>query len=820
MTDARETREHYKVFSKQINKIGRDEFDQRWEQIQRTIYENDFAYSGYNTPEDKPRPWELDAIPFLISSSEWSSVETALKQRAHVLNLILQDLYGNQELLKQNVIPPELVFSHPGFLRAYHGLLSPQDTCLHFYAADIARSANGEWWVLSDRTEAPSGLGYALENRILISRMLPEVYRKCQIQRLAPFFMAVQNTLRNLSPNNKENPHIVLLSHGQASTSYFENAYLARYLGYTLVEGEDLAVRNNQVLLKTLGGLIPVDVVFRRQNSADCDPLELLSDSRLGIAGLTQAVRSRTVGVANSLGAGLVESAAFMSFMPRMCQFFLGEELLMPSVASWWCGQPKELNYVLEHLEDLIIQPAFRNRGKDGVTREKLASLSLSELTETIRKNPTRYVAQEKMMRSSLPTWNVDQQSAHLALRVYSVAADNSYVVMPGGLARTSTSVDPLELSIRKGEGSKDTWVLADTPVDQTSLLGEHNQSITLLRTGSELPSRAADNIFWLGRQLERAESFGRLLRSTVSRLCGETRTTSDLEIPTLLRCLADQGQIEPGYAIDNLRVQLPQIEGELAHIVFDQSQPVSLRSVLDELVRLGAKVRNRISVDTWRIIRRVDKGFRPARYKITTLSDILTMTDELITELAAFSGIVMESMTRTQVFRFLELGRRIERSIQTISLVKNSFMPMPEVQGPILETVLEVADSLMTYRSRYMSNLQLAAVLDLLLTDDTNPRSLVFQFTQISKHVDRLPRDSYQPGYSLEQSLAMSLLQSVQLFDIQQAAEHHSLGNYDDLEQHIDSWNDQIPKLSEAISHRYLVHATPAHQLTDISPQ
>jgi uncharacterized circularly permuted ATP-grasp superfamily protein/uncharacterized alpha-E superfamily protein len=820
LTDTQQSRPHLKLFLDAIAQIGRSEFEHRWQQAQRTVQANDFAYSGYAAPDDKARPWELDAIPFLISAAEWDSVSTALNQRAHLLNMVLKDLYGEQSLLKQGILPPELVFSHPGFLRAYHGQQLQNDCFLHFYAADLARSPNGEWWVLADRTEAPSGIGFALENRILISRMFPELFHQCHVERLAPFFIAAQETLRSIAPHGSENPRVVLLSQGPNSQNYFEDAYLSRYLGYTLVEGGDLAVRKNQVMLKTLGGLIPVDVILRRQNSNDCDPLELDSTSRKGAAGLTQAARSGQVGIANSLGSGLIESVAFMAFMPRLCKSLLGEELLMPGVASWWCGVPDQMNYVLKNLEKLVIQPAFRVRGKNSPTLESISKMSPKKLTELIKANPTQFAAQEKVMRSSIPVWRGDVQPAYLALRAYAVNSGESYTVMRGALARTASALDPLELSVRKGEGSKDAWVLADSPVEYVTLLKEQGRTITLRHSGAELPSRAADNIFWLGRQLERAEAIARLLRSTVSRLSGETRSTSDLEVPVLLRCLADQGQIEPGYAIDKMRSQLPPVEHILIASVFDKSQPTSLRSVLDQLFRLGSIVRDRISLDTWRIIRRIDKGFLPAPYGVTNLSDVLTMTNELITELAAFSGIIMESMTRTQAFRFLDLGRRVERSLQILSLVKNCFIPMPQAQGPIFETVLEVADSLMTYRSRYLANLQLAAVLDLLLTDETNPRSLVFQFMRLSKHVEQLPRNQTLPGYTAEQRLVMTLLHSVRMLDIQAIAEAHSLGDYQPLEGLIETWESQLPKFSEAISHRYLVHAVSSHQLSDISPQ
>jgi uncharacterized circularly permuted ATP-grasp superfamily protein/uncharacterized alpha-E superfamily protein len=820
LLEGAQPRPQSRLFLDALSRIGREEFEHRWEQAQRTVQANDFAYSGHVSPADQPRPWELDAIPFLISASEWATIATALKQRARLLNLVLSDLYGQQTLLTQGVLPAELVFSHPGFLRAYHGQV-PRDNCfLHFYAADLARSPNGKWWVLADRTEAASGIGFALENRILTSRMFPELFHQCHVERLAPFFIAVQERLRSLAPHGMENPRVVLLSHGPESPNYFEDAYLARYLGYTLVEGGDLAIRRNQVMLKTLGGLIPVDVVFRRQNSGDCDSLELTPSSRRGISGLTQAARSGQVGIANSLGSGLLESAALMAYMPRLCKALLGEELKLPGVATWWCGDPTQLSYVLKNLEKLVIHSSFRIRGQDHPAMESWNQLPLKKRAELIQANPKQFVAQEKVMRSSVPVWKGQIAPAHLSLRAYAVSTGDSYTVMQGALARTSKTLDPLEISIRKGEGSKDTWVLSDQPVEHVTLLKEQGRTISLRRSGSELPSRAADNLFWLGRQLERAESLARLLRSLVNRLGGETRSNSDLEVPILLRCLADEGQIEPGYAIEKMRNQLPPIEQVLPTAVFDESQSASLRSIVDELFRLGSIVRDRVSLDTWRIIRRIDKGFQPARFGVTNLSDVLTIMNDLITELAAFSGIIMESMTRTQAFRFLELGRRLERSLQVISLVKNSFIPMPEIQAPVLETVLEVADSLMTYRSRYLSNLQLPAVLDLLLTDESNPRSLVFQFMQLSKQVERLPRNKDLPGYTAEQRLAMTLLHSVRMLDIQEVADTHCLGEYAPLEELIETWDAQLPKLSEAISHRYLVHAVPSHQLADISPQ
>lgn len=813
-------RPHLRKFHDTLNSMGCDEFSRRWEQTQRTVQENGFAYSGHGAGNSKPRPWEVDPLPLLISASEWDDVSAALIQRARVLNLTLADLFGEQRLIKSGVLPRELLFNHPGFLRPCFGQSQPGGY-LHFYAADLARGADGSWTVLADRTEAPSGLGYALENRIVISRMLPDVFAACQVKRLAPFFIAVQKMLRRLAPRHRENPYVVLLSHGPTSANFFEDAYLARYLGITLVEDGDLTVRSGQVLLKTLDGLVAVDVVLRRQNSSECDPLEMGAASVLGVAGLTHATRAAKVGIANALGSGLVESPAVTSFLPQLCRAIEGEELLMQSVPAWWCGQTEALSRVLDNLDDLTIHPAFRQRGHDGTTRERLTNSSTQELADVIRRDPGSYVAQQRVARSTMPVWGDDQLApAHLALRAYVVWDGEDYTVLQGALARSSKSLEPLDISIRRGEGSKDVWILSDQPVERVSLLDAPDHSIVLKRIGGELPSRSADDILWLGRQMERAESVARLLRAAADRMSGETRATSAVELPLLLRCLADLGQIEPAYAVEPMKEQMPAIDRALPRIVFDRNQGTGLRSILDELYRLGTMVRDRVSQDTWRIIHRIDEGFQPKKRGTGNLSDLLAMTDQVIADLAALSGIVTDSMTRTHAFRFLELGRRLERSWQIIGLLRNFFVPMPKSHGPAFETILEVADSLMTYRSRYLSNLQFAAVVDLLLTDETNPRSLAYQFLKLADHVEKLPRIQMQPGYTAEQRAAMSLLHSIRQVDIHAVAEAHTLGQTEPFETLLSDWEELLPRLFDAISHRYLVHAVPAHQLSELSPQ
>lgn len=813
-------RPHWERLEHALAQLGPAEFRRRWTQAQRLVHENGIAYSAFGDPQEKARPWQLDPLPIIIPAREWQTVAEGLRQRAQLFNLILTDLYGPQDLLRQNLVPPELLFRHPGFHRPFHGQKPKADRFLHLYAADLARSPNGRWWVLGDRTEAPSGSGYALENRIVVSRMLPEPFRVCHVHRLAPYFIALRETLRELSPHQIDNPRVALLSQGPSSPNYFEDAYLSRYLGYTLAQGDDLAVRNDQVMLKTLGGLLKIDVLLRRPNSEHCDSLELSGRSRQGTPGLLQAVRSNQVLVANTLGSGLVESPIFLALLPALCQALLGEPLKIPGVATWWCGDEQSLKYVLARLEKLIIRPAFRQRGSELEASRRLHQLSSDALRSEIEQKPWAYVAQERVQRSTAPAWRAGGvEPKHIALRSFAVASDDSYTVMAGGLGRISDSVDPLFISLLAGEGSKDVWVQGEKPVRPVSLLERSSQSLELRRTGAELPSRVADHIYWLGRHLERADATARLLRTVALRLTGENSSASTAELPVLLRVLVEQGQIEPGFVVEGIAQQLPRIETHMPRAVFDVDQPFSLRSVISNLFRSASVVRDRISVDSWRIVHRMDEGFRPRANGTMDLTDVMATIDQLLIDLSSFSGMVMESMTRTHTWRFLDLGRRLERALQTITLLHHALQNPAQVASPLLEALLETCDSQMTYRSRYLANIQLAAVLDLLLTDETNPRSVAFQLVRIAGQVDKLPRDRVQAVYSREQRIAMSVLHTVQMLDIQALADMYNLNDSRSLLEPLRELETRLPELSDAISHKYLIHAGPSHQLAELRP-
>ena len=815
-------RPHWRPFHGAIVGLGEELFARQWELATRLMDENGLAYSAYGDPADTARPWQLDPLPVLIASSEWAVVSTALQQRARLLNLILGDLWGEQTLLSRGLLPPEVLFTHPGFLRPFHGRPPSDEGFLHFYAADLGRSPDGRWWVLADRTEAPSGSGFALENRMVISRMLPNTFRTCEVERLAPYFIAVQETLRRLARTHTDNPHVALLCHGPKSANYFEDAYLARYLGHTLVEGSDLAVRGDAVRLKTLGGLVPVDVILRRPNSAACDPLELSGGSTAaGVTGLVQAARDRQVAIANALGSGLVESPVFMAFLPDLCRKLLGEELKLPGVATWWCGEPESLSYVLDHLDELTVKRAFRVRGREFRVSKNLDSLSPAQLAEAIKANPSAFVAQETVARSSTPVWRDGTiQPSHIALRAYLVGGGQSYTVMQGALARVSRSSDPLEMSILAGEGSKDTWILADGPVKHLSLLDHPEQAIELRRIASELPSRVAEHFFWLGRHVERADSAARLLRAIALRLTSEVDPESLVELPGLVRALAEQGQIDVTEGDPGEGDHVPLLEATLPVAVFDEDRAASVRSVLNQLFRIVSVVRDRISVDTWRIAHRIDERFRPPRYGRPQLFDLLSLVNELIIDLAAFNGMVADSMTRTQGWSFLDLGHRLERAVQTLSLLRCTLADRASVQSASLAALLEIAESSMTYRSRYKANLQYAAVLDLLLTDETNPRSVAYQLAALVGQVEHLPRDLSRPQYTQEQRIALSALHTIRMADVYMLAETEGGSKQHVLERLTVGLDTQLAKLSNAISNRYLIHAGPAHLLSEMWPE
>jgi uncharacterized circularly permuted ATP-grasp superfamily protein/uncharacterized alpha-E superfamily protein len=808
-----ELRPHWRELVGALQRLGTEELFRRWREGQRLIEENGVTYNVYGDPRGIDRPWQLDPIPLLISREEWAGIEAAVAQRALLLDRMLADLYGDRRLLRESLLPPELIYGNSAFLRPCHGLRVPGDCHLHAYAADLARSPSGQWWVIADRTQAPSGAGYALENRIVMSRILPEAFRDFHVQRLAGFFQAFRDTLMQLAPT-RGTPRIVLLTPGPYNETYFEHAYLARYLGITLVEGGDLTVRDDRVYLKTLSGLLPVHVILRRQDDAFCDPLELFGESALGTPGLTQAARAGNVAVANALGSGIVETAATMAFLPGLCRALLGEDLRMPSVATWWCGQPAEREYVIEHLEELVLKPTYPSRRAEVVFGEELSADERSTLVNRIRENPYGFMAQERVALSTVPTGGVaGAMPRHLVLRVYAVRSGDGYVLMPGGLTRVSPSPDSLVVSSQRGGGSKDTWVLADGPVPYTTLIDRVTRPSDVSRASFALTSRVADNLFWLGRMSERADAGARLFRCALRRLAEEPLRAVDAPLPDALALLERMlpGVLEPAEPEGEAEAEVDAgLESRALAALFDRARLESVGGAVAALHRIAWLLRDRISPDAWRTLAHLEQDFvAPATHPALRVSEAIELLDGSIARLAAFTGIAMESMTRGLGWQFLDIGRRLERGIQIVNLLRAGLVEPAASEPRRIGNVLEVADSAMTYRSRYQTSLEVPLVLDLLLADEANPRSLAFQLDQLETRFRGLPRAPRRDVTDLRDQLRSVPLDAlVEITERLGATPRRAR-----LEALLATCSAALPALADVLNHAYLVHAVPQRQ-------
>ena len=504
-------RPHWRRLAASLRRIGQQEFAGRWEDGQRLIQANGVTYNVYGDPRGTARPWPMDLVPLVIDALEWAEIERAVVQRATLLNAVLADLYGARRLVRDGQIPPELLFANPWFLRPCDGIRPSGGVYLQHLAVDLARAPNGAWWAIADRAQTPSGAGYALENRMVSARTLPALLDQCHVRPLAPFFEVMIEALLALAPHKTSNPRVVVLSAGPNSETYFEHSFFARQWDFPLVEGSDLTVRDGRVFLKTLAGLNPVDVILRRLDDDFCDPLALRGDSLLGVPGLVQAARAGTVFIANSLGSGLVETQALLAFLPGLSRHVLGEDLRMPSVATWWCGQDGPRRQVLDQLSRVVIKPAFPRTGQQVEFPASMTAEAREALAARIEARPAQFVAQEQVDLSTTPVHSHrGLEARHVMLRALAAWNGTSYTVMPGGLTRVATGRQSLVVSMQAGGGSKDAWVIG-----RSDSAGEASQTAPppSYVTTTELSSRMADNLFWLGRYAERIETSARLVR-------------------------------------------------------------------------------------------------------------------------------------------------------------------------------------------------------------------------------------------------------------------------------------------------------------------
>lgn len=787
--------------------MGRSEFDRRWQSAQQMIRNSAITYNVYGDARGTERLWPLDPLPLILPEDEWVVLERAITQRATLLNTILSDCYGPQKLLRQHQLPPELVYANPNFLRACHGIPVPGEMRLHFYAVDLARSEDGRWWVIADRAQVPSGAGYALENRVVSALTLPGLFHQNCVRPLNQFFAARNSGLLSMAPGNRR---MVLLTPGPYNETYFEHSYLAKTFGVPLVEGPDLTVRDQRVFLKTLEGLEQVDLIFRRQDDSYCDPLELRGDSLLGVPGLLGAVRAGNVVIANALGSGLIETPAHRAFLPGLCRHLLGEELQLPSVATWWCGQPNELNYVLDHLGELIIKPAFPRFGHHPIFGPELSQAARAELCLRIKDQPTQYIAQEMVSLSTSPIWSEEgMMPRHVMLRAFAAWDGQRYTVMPGGLTRVSQSPTSLIVAMQHGGVSKDTWILGrpdQSNAIRIDLEADEPGSASPAPLGADLPSRVADNLFWLGRYTERVESMIRTFRTVLPVLSGEEDATHDVSLETVLEVLVGYTYLPKTILTAPIGEQLRQLESMLAGMLQDPAGISSLSYNLKLMRRTAWPLKERLSGDTWRVLQEIGfEASQPARPYLSKRPAALQLhLDQTITSLSAFAGLLSDSTTRGHGWRFLEIGRRLERGLQMMELLRHGMTDSP-VNTSKLELVLQIADSSITYRSRYLTALKSKFVLDLLLLDETNPRSIAFQLVSLAELCEKLPRKDAENRWSFEKRLALKPLSAVRL------CSSDELSYPDSLDKFLTLLRADLYDLSEALTGRYLTHVMPS---------
>ncbi|MET3777935.1 putative circularly permuted ATP-grasp superfamily protein/putative alpha-E superfamily protein [Rhizobium alvei] len=707
-------REVWTHFLHSLSRMSEEDLAGRVAKADRYLRDAGVFYRAYGGQPNTERSWPLSHVPVLIADKEWLALADGLKQRAELLEKIAADIYSENRLVQEGFLPPALVAGNPEYLRPVAGLKPAGGHFLHFVAFEIGRGPDGKWWVLADRTQAPSGAGFALENRVATTRAFSDIYAETHVHRLASFFGSFRDALQGHKRHTDD--RIAVLTPGPANETYFEHSYIARYLGFMLLEGEDLAVVNGQVMVRTVAGLKPVSVLWRRLDANYADPLELNQSSQIGTPGMVQALRSGSVTIVNALGSGLLETRALLSFMPAICRRLLDEDLKIPSVATWWCGQKAEREHVARNLDKMVIGPAFSRLPFFDDGGESLPASALKEkkaaFLKRLESEGDRLVGQEIVKLSTTPAF-VDGKLVPrpMSLRVFAARTRDGWQIMPGGYARIGAGEDVSAIAMQKGGSVADVWIVSDTPVKWSTLLPPE-ESFTRNMPGS-LPSRAADNLFWLGRYIERAEGALRILRAWHGRFA----EYADRDQPLLANVSAYLAALD----IDT-----------------EETVPESLVMNISSALYSASNIRDRFSPDGWLALNDLAKTARDFRAKIQPGDDATSAMTVLLRKLAGFAGLVHENMYRFTGWRFLSIGRYLERGLHMSRLLGH--LSGPDAPDGALDMLIEIGDSVMTHRRRYNVATARLTVTDLLALDPLNPRSILFQLNEIRTQVEQLP--------------------------------------------------------------------------------
>ncbi len=805
---------HWKSLFDTIHQIGLAEFGNRQQEIIKRLRENGVTYNVYGVTDGNNRQWQLDPIPFLITRTEWAGITQGLIQRAELLDLILKDIYGPQHLLKDKIIPPELVYANTGFSRAANDVKIKSNHQLLISATDMARGPDGRMWVLDSRTQTPSGFGYAFENRKILSRIIPELAHNLYVDRISPFFYNLQKSFYKLSPSGKDQPFVVFLTPGPKNETYFEQSYLASYLGCTLVQGDDLLVRDGYVWLKSIGGLQKVDVIVRRVDDDFVDPLELKQNSRLGIPGLLQVLRKGNVLVINPPGIGLLENHAFLAFGNSISNYFLGQDLILPSVATWWCGQSKELAFTLEHLDRLIIKKVNRKQKFRSVYGRLLSAQEKESVRRMILQNPMEYVAQEEVQLSTTPSFFGNHIEPRLAaIRGFVLSDGEQFFPMQGGLTRNSPEKDRFLISNQYGGQSKDTWIVSDTPEQDQEKI--HLSSSPANVRDNVLSSRAAENLYWTGRYCERINILTKIIANLINEVSTYKKfSDGDQEehIHVLLRSITHLTATYPGFLEMETEDNAAGVYKELMDLITNPNKPGSVAFNIDNYIRATLNIRERLTIGTFKVVDDIDEHNTILKtQKNLSITEALHQLEQINNKVFTFYGIVNETMTRDSGMILFEIGKLLERCQSLVSQLRSCvcFKLSEPVEEETLKTLLHNNFSLIRYRSKFKSEARIESFLDMILYEVKLPHSVTNQLNRLSECINSLPNTTIGARMNDAQKVLLEAIALLYRSNLTELYAYDTKTLYrEKLDEMLTTLGAHLNNISLAISNIYFTHA------------
>lgn len=803
-------RPHWKEVIEGLENAGIKQLEQKQLEIDWRLEDNGVTYNIYNDPEGNNRRWNLDPIPLVLTQEEWDEVTKGLKQRAKLLNLIFKDLYTEQKLIKEGIIPAEIVFGHKSFIPEVFNFKNKDYYSLRFYASDISRGPDGKFWVINDRTQSPSGLGYAIENRLTMNSISNDLYPNIEIKKMAGFIEGYKNMLKTLSPSNQENPLIALLTPGPLNETYFEHAYLSSFLDLTLVQGEDLLVKNNHLWLKSLKGLRKVDTLIRRVDAQYCDPLELKNYSQLGVAGLVNVVREDNLSMINPIGVGILENIGLNPFMKNIASYLLNEELILPQIATWWCGQKKELDFVLENLKNLIVKKIDRTDNIEIYFGNKLNESQLLQLKEKIEKTPQYYVGQEIIDFSTTASFSKGKvEPRNTVIRAFSYLQNEEYNVLQGGLVRVSPSKDSLVVSNQKGGASKDLWILGkDEEFNSNNIF---KNRVFIDSRLENISTKRAENLFWMGRYLSRAIITARMIRFNLKSMLNINRyddnTNSKQTTKILNNALSHLTMCYPGFLDEELKSPL----NEIISLIKDKNRVGTLSFSLTLLSNLNTNVKNLLTMEAWRIYEKMQKEWNIyLKREVLTNKDHINELDKLLIYLMAYKELIDESIFKEQGLILYDIGCKIEISQLLISKLRSLLTLKLDklLEYDVLDSMLNSYESYNSYRAYYKSSLDLKNVLDFLLFNRKYPKSLIYITTQLLEDLKELPSEENNSNLSnFEEPIfkVFSMLTLMSTNKLLETKEDEYV--YKELDGFLSTLSDLLSKTSEELTKTYFSH-------------